>query len=119
MSGHVQLSRRRFLQVLATTAGALVVGVRMARATDAPLPPDMLGDALYPFGSYIRIDADGTVLIGARDPDTGTGIATALPRIIADELEHRGRIVARQPVGLRHGCLHLCRRRLSGRLTRA
>jgi isoquinoline 1-oxidoreductase beta subunit len=35
----------------------------------------------------VRIDANGSVLIGARDPDTGTGVATALPRIIADELD--------------------------------
>jgi isoquinoline 1-oxidoreductase beta subunit len=35
----------------------------------------------------VRIDADGNVLIGARDPDTGTAVATSLPRIIADELD--------------------------------
>jgi isoquinoline 1-oxidoreductase beta subunit len=88
MSGHgIRLSRRRFLQVLAGSAGALVVGIRTADAADAPLPPAMLGDNLYDLGAYVRIDADGNVLIGARDPDTGTGVATALPRIIAEELE--------------------------------
>ncbi|GLQ47029.1 isoquinoline 1-oxidoreductase subunit beta [Dyella lipolytica] len=87
MSGTVRLSRRRFLQVMAGTAGALIVGVRMARGADAPVPLDMLGDTLYGLGPYIRIDADGSVLIGARDPDTGTGVATALPRILADELD--------------------------------
>lgn len=87
MSGSVRLSRRRFLQVLASATGALIVGVRMADAADAPVPMDMLGDALYPLGMYVRIDPDGGVLIGARDPDTGTGVATSLPRIIADELD--------------------------------
>ncbi|MBQ4855199.1 xanthine dehydrogenase family protein molybdopterin-binding subunit [Rhodanobacter sp. B2A1Ga4] len=88
MSGHgIRLSRRRFLQVLAGGAGALVVGIRLAEAADAPLPPAMLGDDLYDLGAYVRIDADGSVLIGARDPDTGTGVATALPRIIAEELD--------------------------------
>jgi isoquinoline 1-oxidoreductase beta subunit len=87
MSGEVRLSRRRFLQVIAGTAGALIVGIRAASAADAPVPLDMLGDALYGLGLYVRVDADGSVLIGARDPDTGTGVATSLPRIIADELD--------------------------------
>lgn len=87
MSGVVQLSRRRFLQVLAGGAGALVVGVPLALAGDAPVPAGWLGDTLYGLGSYVRIDPDGSVLIGARDPETGTGAATALARIIADELD--------------------------------
>ena len=83
----IPLSRRRFLQVLAGTAGALVVGIRMAEAADAPLPPALVGDNFYGLGAYVRINADGSVLINARDPDTGTGVATSLPRIIADELD--------------------------------
>ncbi|HEX5307016.1 MAG TPA: molybdopterin cofactor-binding domain-containing protein [Dyella sp.] len=87
MSGRIELSRRRFLQVLAGAAGALVVGIPLADATDFPLPAGWLGDTLYGLGTYVRIDADGSVLIGARDPETGTGAATALARIIADELD--------------------------------
>jgi isoquinoline 1-oxidoreductase subunit beta len=101
MSGQTRLSRRRFLQVLAGTAGALIVGIRMADAADsAPLPLDMLGDNLYGLGPYVRIDQDGGVLIGARDPDTGTGVATSLPRIIADELDADWRHVRVVPLGL-------------------
>ncbi|MEV8521995.1 molybdopterin cofactor-binding domain-containing protein [Dyella marensis] len=92
--------RRRFLQVLAGTAGALIVGVRYAEAGDAPVPPAMLGDTLYGLGAYVRIDADGNVLIGARDPDTGTGVATALPRILADELDADWARVSVVPLGL-------------------
>lgn len=101
MSGHgIRLSRRRFLQVLAGGAGALVVGIRHAEAADAPLPPAMLGDNLYDLGAYVRIDASGNVLIGARDPDTGSGVATALPRIIADELDADWTRVGVVPLGL-------------------
>ncbi|HTV86748.1 MAG TPA: molybdopterin cofactor-binding domain-containing protein [Dyella sp.] len=100
MSGAVELSRRRFLQVLAGTAGALIVGVRTALANEPPIPLDMLGDTLYGLGLYVRIDADGDVLIGARDPDTGTGVNTALPRIIADELDADWRRVRVVPLGL-------------------
>ncbi|WEN14774.1 molybdopterin-dependent oxidoreductase [Rhodanobacter sp. AS-Z3] len=87
MSNRIQLSRRRFLQVLAGSAGSLLVGIRFAEAADAPLPPALLGDNIHDLGPYVRIDEDGSVLIGARDPDTGTGVATSLPRIIADELD--------------------------------
>ncbi|MEO8777246.1 MAG: molybdopterin cofactor-binding domain-containing protein [Rhodanobacter sp.] len=83
----IRLGRRRFLQVLAGTAGALVVGIRRGEATGAPLPLALLGDNFHDLGAYVRIDTDGNVLIGARDPDTGTGVATSLPRIIADELD--------------------------------
>ena len=100
MSGSLQLSRRRFLQVLAGTAGALVVGVRYAAAADAPIPLGLLGNSFHGLGAYVRIDADGTVLIGARDPDTGTGVATSLPRIIADELDADWQRVRVVPLGL-------------------
>ncbi|GGA34303.1 xanthine dehydrogenase family protein molybdopterin-binding subunit [Dyella nitratireducens] len=100
MSGTVKLSRRRFLQVLAGTAGALIVGIRSARAASALVPPDMLGDALYDFGMFVRVDADGTVLIGSRDPETGTGVATALARIIADEMDADWQRVRVLPLGL-------------------
>jgi isoquinoline 1-oxidoreductase beta subunit len=101
MSGQPQLSRRNFLKVLAGAAGALVVGVPLVAAADeAPVPLDFLGDTLYGLGPYVRIDADGSVLIGARDPDTGTGVATALPRIIADELDADWSRVSVVPLGL-------------------
>ncbi|WP_233841187.1 molybdopterin cofactor-binding domain-containing protein [Dyella sp. 2HG41-7] len=99
MSGEVKISRRRFLQVFAGAAGALIVGIRAAHA-EVPTPLDMLGDALYDFGLYIRVDADGTVLIGTRDPETGTGVATSLSRIIADEMDADWQHVRVVPLGL-------------------
>ena len=96
----LRLSRRRFLQVLATGAGALVVGIRLAEAADVPLPPALLGETFFDLGAYVRIEADGSVLIGARDPDTGTGVNTSLPRIIADEMDADWNRVRVIPLGL-------------------
>jgi len=96
----IRLSRRRFLQVLAAGAGVLMVGVRVADAADAPLPLGLLGNTFYDLGAYVRIDSEGNVLIGARDPDTGTGVATSLPRIIADELDADWKRVRVVPLGL-------------------
>ena len=95
-----QISRRGFLKVLAGAAGALVVGIPFAEAVDAPIPPAMLGDTLYGLGAYVRIDADGNVVIGIRDPDTGTGTSTSLARIIADELDADWTRVTVVPLGL-------------------
>jgi len=96
----MRLSRRRFLQVLATGTGALMVGIRVAQANDMPLPPALLGDDLHDLGAYVRLDTDGQVMIGARDPDTGTGVATSLPRIIAEELDADWTRVMVIPLGL-------------------
>lgn len=100
MSDRIQLSRRRFLQVLTGAAGALVVGIRSADAFNLPLPPALLGDTYFGLGAYVSIDAEGNVLIGARDPDTGTGTGTALPRIIADEMDADWNRVSVVPLGL-------------------
>jgi isoquinoline 1-oxidoreductase beta subunit len=96
----MELSRRRFLKVLAGTAGALVVGIGYADAAEVPIPLGMLGEDFGKLGAYVRIDHDGNVLIGARDPDTGTGTATALPRIIAEELDADWTRVTVVPLGL-------------------
>jgi isoquinoline 1-oxidoreductase beta subunit len=99
-NGTIRLSRRRFLLVLGAAAGALVVGIRAADGSEMPLPPELLGTNFYNLGAYVRIDPDGRVLIGARDPDTGTGVATSLPRIIADELDADWKHVQVVPLGL-------------------
>jgi isoquinoline 1-oxidoreductase beta subunit len=96
----IRLSRRRFLQVLAAGAGVLMVGISAADAADAPVPLGLLGNTFYDLGAYVRIDSNGNVLIGARDPDTGTGVATSLPRMIADELDADWSRVRVVPLGL-------------------
>jgi isoquinoline 1-oxidoreductase beta subunit len=100
MSGPLEVSRRRFLKVLAGTAGALVIGIGGAEAADLPIPLAMLGDDFGQLGAYVRIDREGNVLIGARDPDTGTGTTTALARIIAEELDADWTRVTVVPLGL-------------------
>jgi isoquinoline 1-oxidoreductase beta subunit len=99
-TGTIRLSRRRFLQVMAGGAGALLVGIRVADAADAPVPAGLAGNHFHDLGTYVRIDPDGNVLIGARDPETGSGVLTALPRIIADELDADWQRVRVVPLGL-------------------
>ncbi|HET6905578.1 MAG TPA: molybdopterin cofactor-binding domain-containing protein [Rhodanobacteraceae bacterium] len=71
--------------MLGTASGALVVGIPIAALADTP--DELLGDVLLPLNPYVRIEPDGTIVIGARDPEVGQGIRTAEARIIAEELD--------------------------------
>src|SRR5260221_10908241 len=87
------ISRRGFLKGV-VGAGAFVLGVRL-------IPVDLLagGDVggLDPAGPmnkaplhpsvYVAIDTDGTAYIVAHRSEMGNGVRTALPRIVADELD--------------------------------
>jgi len=76
-------SRRRFLKVFGTATGALVVGLPAFAWT----PDQLLGQNLFRLSPYVRIEPDGTTVIGARDPEIGQGIRTAETRILAEELD--------------------------------
>ncbi len=77
------ISRRAFLQTSLTASGGLLIAapaLRLAAAADAAGPPS-------PLGTYLRIEADNRVFIGARGAEIGQGVKTSLPMIIADELD--------------------------------
>jgi len=77
--------RRRFLKVLGAASGALIVGVPVAALADTP--EALLGDVVLQLNPYVRIEPDGNIVIGARDPEVGQGIRTAEARIIAEEMD--------------------------------
>jgi isoquinoline 1-oxidoreductase beta subunit len=73
-----QVNRRDFLGTL-FSAGALVLGVQV-------LPLEGKESAWKP-SVYLGIDADGSITIVAHRSEMGTGIRTALPSVLADELD--------------------------------
>jgi isoquinoline 1-oxidoreductase beta subunit len=77
------LSRRQFLLVGATAGGALLLRLSPLEAQDAT------STAIGPssLGPFIRIERDGSVVIGARSPEIGQGVNTSLPMLIAEELD--------------------------------
>jgi isoquinoline 1-oxidoreductase subunit beta len=82
MNARVTISRRRFLQIAAAGAGGLMVGVSSPSEAGAENPPG--GVALGPF---VRIDAGGNIVIGARGCEIGQGVMTSLPMLVAEELD--------------------------------
>ncbi len=72
-------NRRTFLKVMAGSAGALVLGVRTSSAQDAP--------KTFKPNAWLRIDADGTIVVKIGKSEMGQGVRTALPMILAEELD--------------------------------
>jgi isoquinoline 1-oxidoreductase beta subunit len=73
------MERRDFLQVTATAAGGLLVL--------GALPRTMHGLAGGSLGAFVEIGPDGVVTIAAKNPEIGQGVKTALPLIVAEELD--------------------------------
>ena len=82
-----KLDRRAFLQVSAVAGGGLLIGLYtpdvLAQRGGGPGGP---AASLAP-NTYITIHPDNTFTIIAKNPETGQGIKTALPQIIADEFD--------------------------------
>lgn len=78
------MKRRQFLQVSLTAGGAFLLGFRLdkilAASGAAPAPP-------FEPNGFIRISPDNSIVIMAKNPDFGQGVKTALPLIVAEELE--------------------------------
>src|SRR5437016_13802454 len=82
MKATSKLDRRDFLKLGALAGGGLLLGVhvpdsRAATRRAAPFQPNV----------FLRIDPDGTVTITLARSDMGQGVRTALPMIVADELD--------------------------------
>ncbi|MBV9726815.1 MAG: xanthine dehydrogenase family protein molybdopterin-binding subunit, partial [Gammaproteobacteria bacterium] len=89
MAAPRRLSRRRFLQVSSTAAGGLAVWLfapRLAAAANS-MAPKLPPAADQPLGSFVRIEPDGRIVIGARGCEIGQGVRTSLPMLIAEELD--------------------------------
>ena len=83
MSARVTVvGRREFLQITGLGTGALILGLRpggaWAAAADAKA---------FRFDLFVSLDASGLVEIVAHRSEMGQGIRTALPMVVADEME--------------------------------
>src|SRR5215475_3289604 len=81
----IHASRRDVLK----GSGALVVSFSLAGAYEAALAQGTTAKplALTEVDSFLAIDPKGVVTVYSGKVDLGTGVATALPQIVADELD--------------------------------
>ncbi len=76
------VARREFLQITGLGTGALILGLRPHGAWAAAA--DAKG---FRFDLFVSLDASGQVEIVAHRSEMGQGIRTALPMVVADEME--------------------------------
>ena len=77
------LSRRRFLRAAAATGGGLMLSLRLPVADREAAAAD---EAFVP-NAFIRIGADGQVVLTMPYVEMGQGTYTSIPMLIAEELE--------------------------------
>jgi len=75
-------SRRDFLKITSIAGGGMLVGFNMIAdsATAA-------ADAVFTPNAYVSITSKGLVTLMSPNPEIGQGVKTALPMILAEELE--------------------------------
>ncbi|HEY6085162.1 MAG TPA: molybdopterin cofactor-binding domain-containing protein, partial [Nitrospira sp.] len=82
----LHLNRRSFLRVSAVAAGGLFVSLYLDHSTpihghQAPAPK------VYPPDAFVHIKPDGKIVIQVNRLEFGQGVQTALPMILADEMD--------------------------------
>ena len=79
------MERREFLQLTATAAGGFTLAVSVAACrNDGATPTD---GAVFAPDAWVRIAGDGTVTVMLARSEMGQGVSTALPMLVAEELE--------------------------------
>ena len=82
-------SRRNFLKASVLASGGLLVGFNLLTACkpEAVMPVDINNLNFNDFNAFIKISDDGYVTIFSPNPEIGQGVKTAMPMIIAEELD--------------------------------
>jgi isoquinoline 1-oxidoreductase beta subunit len=88
------LSRRGFIKVSGAAGGGLVLGLSLSGCGGAQeSTPGTAGDAatasdtIFEANPYVQVRPDNTVVIYSKNPDVGQGVKTAMPMIVAEELD--------------------------------
>jgi isoquinoline 1-oxidoreductase subunit beta len=76
-------SRRNFLKVSALSGGGMLISFSLLNLS---AEAKALEDVIFTPNSYIKIGADGTIVLFAPNPEIGQGVKTSLPMIVAEEL---------------------------------
>ncbi|VVE03704.1 xanthine dehydrogenase family protein molybdopterin-binding subunit [Pandoraea fibrosis] len=78
-------SRRRWLGGMSLAAGSLLIPISASWV--ASPEARAAGENLIEINDWIRIDADGTTVLGLSQCEVGQGVYTGLPQVLADELD--------------------------------
>jgi isoquinoline 1-oxidoreductase beta subunit len=80
----MSLDRRHFIKVTGLTGGGLVLGLGASA-------PDVVraqaGADVFEANPFVQVRPDNTIVIFSKNPDVGQGVKTAMPMIVAEELD--------------------------------
>lgn len=76
------LSRRSFLKLSGIAGGGLALAISLS-----PKGFAQSTDGLLNLNAFVRVSPDGAIYIYAVNPEIGQGVKTALPMVIAEELD--------------------------------
>ncbi len=80
------VTRRSFMKIGATVSGGLMVGFRWMSAEDKKALEEN-PDIFLKQNAFLSIEPDGSYIIQSQNPEVGQGIKTAMPMIVAEELD--------------------------------
>lgn len=84
MEGLVKkLNRRNFIRVSAIAGGGFVLGFNFLSSCSPEQRPGQLID----LNAFVKIDTNGEITIMNPNPEVGQGVKTALPILVAEELD--------------------------------
>ncbi|NAS30611.1 molybdopterin-dependent oxidoreductase [Flavobacteriaceae bacterium R38] len=85
----LSFSRRSFLKTSTLAGGGMLIGFNLFNSCspEAKVPVDLADLNYNDFNAFIKIADNGAVTIFSPNPEIGQGVKTAMPMIIAEELD--------------------------------
>ena len=85
----ITFSRRNFIRTSSLASGGLLIGFNLFNSCkpNAKAPVDLADLDYKDFNAYIKIAENGAVTIFSPNPEIGQGVKTAMPMLIAEELD--------------------------------
>lgn len=81
----IQFDRRSFLKVTATTGGGMMLG--LSWVANAPGTEEALLAEALTFNAFVKISPEGVITLMSPNPECGQNIKTAMPMLVAEELD--------------------------------
>ena len=82
----LQMERREFLKISVAASGGLLIGLYLPGASKLAVAEERSGSAFMP-NAFLRIGTDERVTVIVNHSEMGQGVYTALPMLLAEELD--------------------------------